>query len=55
MTDWFAYELPLWTRTQPWLDWLSKDLPDMPISVPGYDKLPPRAEVYDLVKSPCWG
>ena len=52
VTDWFAYELPPRTRTQPVLDQLRDDLPYMPNSVPGYDKLPPRAAVYDLIRSP---
>ena len=52
VTDRFAYELPPQTRTQPVLDQLRDDLSDMPNSVPGCDKLPPRAEVYDLIRSP---
>ena len=28
------------------------DPPDMPNLVPGYDRLPPRAEVYDSIRSP---
>ena len=51
MTDRFMYELPLWTMTQPVLDRLRDDLPDMPNSVPAYVNLPPRAEVYDSIRS----
>ena len=52
MTDRFAYELPPQTRTQLVLDRLMDDPPDMPNSVPGYDRLLPRVEVYDSIKSP---
>ena len=48
----FTYELPSWIRTQLWVDRLRDNLPDMPNSVPGYDKLPPRADVYDIDRSP---
>ena len=48
----FAYELPPQTRTQPVLDRLRDNLPDMPNSVPGYHRLPPRAEIFDSIRSP---
>ena len=50
MIDWFMYELPPWIRTPPVLDRLGDDLSDMPNS--RYDKLPPRAEVNDSIRSP---
>ena len=34
------------------LDRLMDDPPDIPNSVPGYDRLPPRAEVYNSYRSP---
>ena len=52
VTKRFAYELPQRTRTQPVLVRLVDDPPDMPNSVPGHDRLPPRAEVYDSIRSP---
>ena len=52
VTDRFAYELTTWTRTQPVLDRLMDYPPDMPNSVPGYDRLPPKAEVHDSIRSP---
>ena len=51
MTDRFTYDLPPRTRTQPVLNRLRDDLPDMPNSVTGYIELPPRAEVYDSIRS----
>ena len=50
MTDRFMYELPLWIRTQPVLDRLGDDLSDM--TNLQHDKLPPRAEGYDSIRSP---
>ena len=50
VTDWFTYELPPRIRTPPVLDRLRDDLSDMQNSM--HDKLPPRAEVYDSIKSP---
>ena len=44
VTDWFAYELP-----PPVPDRLRDDLTN---SVPGYERLPQRAEVYNSIRSP---
>ena len=46
----FTYELPPRIRTPPVLDRLGDDFSDMPNSM--HDKLPPRAEVYDSIRSP---
>ena len=52
VTDRFVYELPPRARTQPVLDRSRDNLSDMPNSMPGYDRLLPRAEVYDSIRSP---
>ena len=50
--DRFAHKLPPQTRTRPGFDQVRDDWPDIPDSVPSYEKLSPKAEVHNSDRSP---
>ena len=47
-----SYITEIGARTQPGLNRLWDDLPDMPNSAPGYDKLSLKTEVHNVDRSP---